>query len=84
MSESIYGMTYYCLEEGQIRSSENECKKMSKVELLINVMHHHMEGTLQEIEQPRKFSNQVFTYLPHSETVLNGLNIMINFREWAI
>ena len=23
-------------------------------------MHHHMEDTLQEIEQPRKFSNQVF------------------------
>ena len=57
---------------------------MSKVELLIYVMHHHMEGTLQEIEQPRKFSNQVFTGLLYSEIVLNGLNIVIDVREWII
>ena len=44
----IYGMTHYCLEEGQIKSSDDVCQKMSKVELLINVMHQHMEGTLQE------------------------------------
>ena len=42
------------------------------MELLINVMHHPMEDTLQEKDQPRKFSNQVFTGLPYSETVLNG------------
>ena len=47
-------------------------------------MHHHMEDTLQEKEQPIKFSNQVFTGLLYLETVLNGLNIMIDVREWAI
>ena len=57
---------------------------MSKVELLISVMHHHMEDTLQEIEQPRKFSNQVFTSVLYLETILNGLNIVINVREWEI
>ena len=57
---------------------------MSKVELSISVMHLHMEGTLQEIEQPRKFSNEVFTSLLFPETILNGLNIVINDREWAI
>ena len=75
-------MTHYCLKEGQIRSSEDVFQKMSKVELLISVMHHHMEDTLQEIEQP--ISNQVFTGIPYSETVLNGLNIVIDVREWAI
>ena len=35
-------------------------------------MHHHMEDTLQETEQPRKFSNQVFIALLYSKTVLNG------------
>ena len=35
-------------------------------------MHHHMEDTLQETEQPRKFSNQVFIGLLYSKTVLNG------------
>ena len=57
---------------------------MSKVELLISVMHHHMEDTLQETEQPRKFSNQVFTSILYLETILNGLNIVINVREWEI
>ena len=42
------------------------------------------EGTLQETEQPRKFSNQVFTGLLYSETILNGLNIVMDVREWAI
>ena len=37
-----------------------------------NVMHHHMEDTLQEIEQPIKFSNQVFIGLLYSKIVLNG------------
>ena len=59
-------------------------QKIIKVKLLINVMHHHMDNTLQETKQPRKFFNQVFTGLPYSETVLNGLNIMIDVREWEI
>ena len=54
------------------------------MELLINVMHHHMKGTLQEIEHPRNFSNQVFTGLLYSETILNGSNIVIDVKEWAI
>ena len=54
------------------------------MELLINVMHHHMKDTLQEKEQPRKFSNQVFIGLLYSKTVLNGGNIVINVEEWAI
>ena len=36
------------------------------------VMHHHMEDILQEIKQPRKFSNQVFIGLIYSMNVLNG------------
>ena len=40
-----------------------------------------MEGTLQETKQPRKFSNQVFTGLLYSETILNGLKIVINVRD---
>ena len=35
-------------------------------------MHHHMEDTLQETKQPRKFSNQVFIGLLNLKTVLNG------------
>ena len=46
------------------------------LELWINFMHHHMDDTLQEIEQPRKFSSQVFIGQLYSETVLNGLNIV--------
>ena len=46
-------------------------------------MYHHMEDTLQEIEQPRKFSNEVFIDQLYSEVVLNGLNIMKYVREWA-
>ena len=56
---------------------------MSKVELLISVMHYHMEDTLQEIEQPIKFSNHDFVGLPYSETMLNELNSVINVKEWA-
>ena len=44
-------------------------------------MHHLMEDTLQETEQPIKFSNQVFIGLLYSKTVLNGLYIMIIVRE---
>ena len=47
MLEYIYGMTHCCLEDGQIRSSEDVWQKMRKVELLISVMHHHMKDTLQ-------------------------------------
>ena len=46
-------------------------------------MHHHMEDTLEEIEQPTKFFNHVFIGLLYSETILNGLNIVINVREWV-
>ena len=53
------------------------------MELWINAIHYHMEDTLQEIEQPRKFSNQVFIGQLYSETVLNGLNIVIDVREWV-
>ena len=42
-----------------------------------------MEDTLQEKEQPIKFSNQVFIGLLYSEIVLNGLNIVIDVRERA-
>ena len=74
-------MTHCYLEEGQTRSSEDVFQKMSKVELLISTMHHHMQGTLQEIEQPKKLTNQVFTGLLYSETFLNGLSIVIDVRE---
>ena len=80
----IYGMTHCCLEEGKIISLEDVCQKMSKVESLIIVMHHHMEDTFPEKEQPRKFSNHVFTGLLYLEIVLNGLNIVIDVREWTI
>ena len=72
MQEFIYGMTHYCLEERKIRSSEDVFQKLNKVEFWINFMHHHMEDTLQGIEQPRKFSNQVFISQLYSKTVLNG------------
>ena len=42
MQEFIYGMTHYCLEEGQIRL-EDVFQKLDKVKFWINVMHHHME-----------------------------------------
>ena len=32
----------------------------------------------------KKFSNQVFTSLLYSKIVLNGLNNVIDVREWAI
>ena len=67
--------------EGQIRSLEDVCQKMRKVELLISVMHHQMDDTLKETEHPRKFSNQVFISLPYSETILNGLSSVIDVRE---
>ena len=84
MPKFKYGMTYCCLEERQIRSSEDVYHKLNKVKFLINVMNHHMEDTLQETKQPRKFSNLVFTDPLYLETVLKGLNIVIDAREWAI
>ena len=39
--------------------------------IMEKVMHHHMEDTLQEIKQPRKFSYQVFISLLYSRTILN-------------
>ena len=41
-----------------------------------------MEDTLQEIEQPEKFFNQIFIGQLYSETILNGLNIVTDVREW--
>ena len=76
-------MTHCCLEEGQIKSSEDVYQKLNKVKFCINVMHHHREDTLQETEQPKKFSNHVFNSLLYLETVMNGLNILIDAREWA-
>ena len=75
-------MTHCYSKEGQIISSEDVYQKLNKVKFWINVMHHHMENALQETEQPKKFSNQVFTSLRYLETVLNGLNIMIDVKEW--
>ena len=40
----------------------------------------HFAGDKQHI----KFSNQVFIVLPYSKIVLNGLNFMINARDWEI
>ena len=73
MPEYIYRMTHCCLEEELIKSLEDVCQKMSKLELLIKVMRHHMEDTFQETELSKKFSNQAFIGLPYSKTVLNGL-----------
>ena len=65
-------MTYYFSEEKQIRLLGDVYQKHNKVELLINAMHHHREDILQEIEQPKKFSNQVLIDLLYSKTILNG------------
>ena len=46
-------------------------------------MHHHMEDTLQETRQLRKFSNQDFIGLLYSKIVLNGYNIVMLVRECA-
>ena len=53
------------------------------MELLIIVMHHHLEDTLEKIEQPKKFSNQDFISQAYSETVLNGSNSVIDVREFV-
>ena len=46
----IYGMTHCFLEDEHIRSSEDVYHRQNKLELWINVMHHHIEDTLQETE----------------------------------
>ena len=79
----IYGMTQCFLEEEHILSSEDAYQRQNTMEFWINVMHHHMEDTFQETEQPRKFSNQVFIIQLYSDIVLNGLNIVIDVKEWA-
>ena len=56
-------MTYYCFEEEHIRLSKDVYQKQNKVKFLINVMHHHMEDTLQETEQPRKILQSGFYWL---------------------
>ena len=72
MQDSIYGMIYFFFEEEQIRLSEDVYQRQKKKEFWINAMHHHMEGILQETEQPKKFSNQVFISQLYSKTVLKG------------
>ena len=69
MPESIYGMTHCYLEDEHIRSSEDVHQRQNKVKFYINVMHHHMKDTLQEREQPRKLSSQIFIGQLYSETV---------------
>ena len=56
----IYGMTHYFSEEEQIISSEDVYQRQNMLEFWINAMHYDMDDTLQETEQPRKFSKQVF------------------------
>ena len=60
MLDFTYGMTHCFSEDGHIRSSEDECQRLNKMKFYINVMHHHMEDTLEGIEHPKKFSSQVF------------------------
>ena len=52
----IYGMTHCFLEEEKIISSKDMYQRKNRLEFWINVMHHHMEDTLQEIEQLKKNS----------------------------
>ena len=56
---------------------------MNKAKFYMSVMHHHMEDILQETKQPKKFSKQDFIGPPFSRIVLNGLNFVINAREWV-
>ena len=67
-----YGMTHCYLEEEHIILSKDVYQRQNKLKYYINVMHHHMEDTLQETEHPRKFSSQDFISQPYSETVLSG------------
>ena len=53
------------------------------LEFWINAMHYHMEDTLQETNNIEKFSSQVFIGQLYSETILNGLNIVTDVREWT-
>ena len=46
-------------------------------------MHHHMEDTLQEIEQPKKISSQVYIGQLYSKIVMIRLNIVTYVRELA-
>ena len=71
------------LEDEHIRLLEDVYQRQNKLELWINVIHHHMEDTLQETEQPRKFSSQVFIGQLYSKTIMNGSNIVTYVREWA-
>ena len=80
----IYGMTHCYLENEQIRLLEDVYQRQNKLELWINAIHHHMEDTLQETEQLRKFSSQVFIGQLYLKIVMNGLNIVTDVREWAV
>ena len=65
-------MTHYYSKEEFISSSEGVYQKVNRAKFYKNVMHHPMEDTLQEINQPIKFSNQIFIGLLFSKIVLNG------------
>ena len=82
-SDSIYEMTHCCLEEGRIGLSRDVYLRLSMLKFYTNVMHHSMEVTLQEIEQPRRFSNQDSISQHYSETVMSRLSIVKDVREWA-
>ena len=43
-----------------------------------------LEDTLQETEQLKKFSSQVFIGQIYLKIVMNGSNTVTNVREWAI
>ena len=81
MTGFIYGMTHCFLEKDHIRLLEDVYQRQYKLELWINSFHHHMEDTLLEIEQLRKFSNQVLSGQPYLNTVVNGSNIVTDVRE---
>ena len=55
----------------KLRDLKHGLKYKKLIENPNYVMHHHMEDTLHEIEQPIKFSNQIFISQLYSETVLN-------------
>ena len=84
MSSFIYGMTHFFLEEEHIILLEYVYQRQNKLGLWIDVIHHHVEDTLQETEQPRKFFNQVFIGQLYLKIVMNGSNIVTDVRELAI
>ena len=56
----IYRMTHCFLEDEQIKLLEDVYQRQNKLELWINGIHHHMEDTLQETNNPK---NSPFIFL---------------------